>query len=114
MDRGTHRSFLMTAKMMGFDKDFEFTLGNIVKLFFVSILNDWRSPSYYVAVFSVLIGIISSIILIFNIGFFKGLLSGYVIAQWLTPIILKIFGTIWFIIIYPYVVFHFWKESKNK
>tara|TARA_A100000172_G_scaffold79528_1_gene66805 strand:- start:99 stop:440 length:342 start_codon:yes stop_codon:yes gene_type:complete len=113
MDRGSYRSFLMTEKMMG--KDFEFTLGNIVKYFFVSILNDWRLPSYYVAVYSVLIGIISSIILIYNVGFFKGLLFGYVIAQWLTPFILKIFNTIWFIIIYPYVVFRVWKEElKNK
>jgi hypothetical protein len=113
MDRGTYKAFLMTEKMMG--KDFEFTLGNIVKYFFVHLLNKWRSPSYYVAVFSILIGIISSIILIFNIGFFKGLLFGYVIAQWLTPIILKIFSTIWYTISYPYIVFRVWKEKlKNK
>ncbi len=104
---------MMTVEMMR--NDSEYTLGFFVKFFFITILNDWRSPSYYVPVFSVLIGIISSIILIFNIGFLKGLLFGYVIAQWLTPFILKIFNTIWFIITYPICTYLFWKsELKNK
>jgi hypothetical protein len=89
MDRGSYRAMKLTEMQMG---DAKMNLGNFIKFFILKIINDWRSPTYYIYPTSIFIGLVSSIVLVVQIGLLKGILFGILIGKFLAPLVLKILG----------------------